>query len=391
MTRMPISGTRLCVSALGAMLLLTAAGVGIAQSCRQQWTVPALSQVIANAKYDDEVYRACAIRGADLRPELRSIARPKSAVLSPAGAAQVCLVRLGDDTALAQLRDELGERLNEGAIFKLARASTPGSLALLMDYVVRRENDRSRIVAIGDDAAYDPISTIWRAIGRFVPGAPDPYVTDSVGFPRGWREWWRQRHAGEAFPPRLETAVPRDSLERCLARKVELGLLLAILDLGDAGGGNVPAAFFRTVAGSDAKPAASTGTIVGMAQTVLAKRGDPQELEKIRAELNTGQYNNALGKIETIGGVSSVGLLVESLDLVNFLGAGRRTLTPESFRQESRRYLIAVFGALNRMVRQPPIPPASAPTPDNVERWKRWWAAGPTADVLLPVRPSARE
>jgi hypothetical protein len=140
----------------GVILLATGTSAAIAQGCRQEWTVSALSRVVAQASSDDQVYRACAINGHALRPSLRNIARPRSAVTSPAGAAQVCLAKLGDDTALAQLRDELEGRVNEAAIVKLARARTMRSVTLLVDYALRHQGDSSRIIDMGDVGDANP-------------------------------------------------------------------------------------------------------------------------------------------------------------------------------------------------------------------------------------------
>jgi hypothetical protein len=374
----------------GAVLLVTVAGAGVAQSCRQEWTVSGLSRVIGEAYYDEQVYRACAIQGNELRPALRKAVRAKSGVGSPAWAAQVCLAKLDDDTAIAQLRDELKERFNEAAISKLARAGTTRSIALLMDYVVQHQNDRSIVVDLGD-AGYDPIYHIFLDVARFVPDAPDPYGIDSLRFPRLWSEWWRQHQGGEPFRPRLEDEFPSDPLKRCLARKAEWGFPQAILDLDEIDNDSVPTHFFRVVAGAEAKPVASINTVAGIAQVVLAKRGDQHEVEKIQAELNTSQYNEAIGKLQIIGGLSSVGMLVKSMDLTNFLAANRSRLSPESFLSEGRRYLTAVLTALDQMVKQLPVPPPAVPTHDDVERWMKWWASGPTADALVPGRRHSSE
>lgn len=34
-----------------------------------------------------------------------------------------------------------------------------------------------------------------------------------------------------------------------------------------------------------------------------------------------------------------------------------------------------VAGVLGYMVKDPPLPPGAAATPENIQRWKEWWAA----------------
>lgn len=373
-----------------AILLCIAAGVGVAQTCQRQWTDSALSQVIVEAPTADQVYRACAIGASGLRPALRRVARRRGSVSSPAAAAQVCLGKLGDDTALAQLRDELNDRINEGAIVKLANVRTTRSVSLLMGYVAQHQADASRVVDFGD-AGYDPIAAIWREIAAVLPDAPQGYDTrDSSAFPTRWREWWRRRQESEVFPP-LENEFPGKPLEQCLARKIELGFRDALLDLDEMDTSSAATRAFRRMAGADTTPIASLGTVRGTAQAVLAKRADHRQRERIMAELNTGQYNDAIGKLELIERLSCVGILVASLDIKNFLASTRTTLTPQTYQNEVDRYRRFVFAVLQQMVKQPPVPERAAPTPENIQRWAQWWASGPTEESLVPARGRPHE
>jgi hypothetical protein len=123
----------------------------------------------------------------------------------------------------------------------------------------------------------------------------------------------------------------------------------------------------------------------------LAKRGDQQEFEKIVAELNTMQYVDAIPKLIYIGNLKSVSALIESMDLVNFLVARRKTLTKQIYDIETNRYLKFVFAALAAMVKTPPVAAQAPPTKENIERWKQWWEKGQTAASLSPPPHSTYE
>ena len=70
-------------------------------------------------------------RSQELLPVLHEITKSGAYRFTAAGAAQVCLARLGDSIALEQLKNELnGQKANENAIYKLVRVQTDESVGI---------------------------------------------------------------------------------------------------------------------------------------------------------------------------------------------------------------------------------------------------------------------
>jgi hypothetical protein len=354
------------------------------QSCKKQWSTQVLSQTVREAGNADVVYRACAIKGSELRPVLQDIAKAGSSISSVAGAAQVCLAKLGDETSLDQLRNELiSQKYNQNAIYKLARASTSESIAILMDYLVRYQNDSSKIINMGD-TVYDPSFTIMQEMEKAVPRPPDidlKRMSPSIQIQK-WQEWWQQRKTTALFPP-LEKYFPGDPYIQCLARKVEWEFPDALLDLDANGQDGMLTGVLKDLSGPESAKASAFHTVRGNAQTILAKHGNKQEFERIIAELNTTQYVDAIPKLLYIGNLKSAGVLVDSLDLTNFFAAHEK-MSPQLYASETNRYLKSVFAALAAMAQSPPVAAQAPPTKENIERWKQWWKKGQTAESLSP-------
>jgi hypothetical protein len=361
---------RLMLCSVLAVLGWTAS---FAQTCANQWSVPALADLMKRSSSPDVIYRACAIKGQELLPVLHEITQSGAYRFTAAGAAQACLARLGDSVALEQLKDELnGQKSNENAIYKLARVRTNASIGILMDYLIRYEHDSSRILDMGD-VGYDPLNLIVIQMKQIVPKGPDYNAATTYPMQlQKWREWWEQRGNTELFPS-VEKRFSGDRYRQCLARKVGWGFADALLDLDNSDKEGALTGFFRDLAGPESAETPAFHTVRGNVQTILAKRGDKQEFEKIIAELNTTQYVDAIPKLLYIGNLKSVGALIESMDLVNFLAAGRKTLTKQTYDAEANRYLKFVFAALGAMVKTPPVMAQSPPTKESIERWKQWW------------------
>jgi hypothetical protein len=362
-----------------------------AQSCAKQWSVPALTDLMKRSADPGVIYRACAIQGRGLLPVLHEITKPGAYRLTAAGAAQVCLARLGDGVALEQLKEELDkQKSNENAIYKLARVRTAASVGILMDYLIRYEHDRSRILDMGD-VGYDPLYMIVLQLKQIVPKGPDYDAATTYPMElQKWREWWEQRGNRELFPS-VEKRFTGNGYRQCLGRKVDWGLADALLDLDNSDKEGALTGFFRDLAGPGPAEVSAFHTVRGNAQTILAKRGDKQEFEKIIAELNSTQYVEAIPKLLYMGNLKSVGVLIESMDLVNFLAAGRKTLTKQTYDNEANRYLTFVFAELAAMVKTPPVTAQAPPTKENIERWKQWWKKGQTIESLSPPPNSTYE
>ena len=373
-----------------AVFAFASLGSCFSQSCKKPWSTQVLSQTVLEAGSADVVYRACAIKGSELRPVLQRIAKPGSSILSVAGAAQVCLAKLGDEAALDQLQTELNNlKFNENAISKLARVATTESIAILMDYLVRSQNDSSKKINMGD-VMYDPTFSILQQMKKTVPAPPDIDIKTSQSLQiQKWQEWWQQKRTIGLFPP-LEKHFPGDPYLQCLARKVEWGVPDALLDLDASGKDGALTGVLKGLAGPESAEESAFHTVRGDAQTILAKRGDKQEFEKIVAELNTTQYVDAIPKLLYIGNLKSVGVLIDSLDLTNFFTA-REKMSPKLYASETDRYLKFVFAALAAMAKTPPVTAQAPPTKENIERWKQWWKKGQTAESLYPPPHSASE
>jgi hypothetical protein len=362
-----------------------------AQTCANQWSVPALADLMKRSSGSDVIYRACAIQGQELLPVLHEITKSGAYRFTAAGAAQACLARLGDSVALEQLKNELnGQKANENAIYKLARVRTDESIGILMDYFIRHEHDSSRILDMGD-VGYDPLNTIVIQLKQIVPKGPDYDAATTYPMQlQKWREWWEQRGNKELFPS-VERRFSGNSYRQCLGRKVDWGFADALLDLDNSDKEGALTGFFMDLAGPGPAELSPFHTVRGNVQTILAKRGDKQEFERIVAELNTTQYVDAIPKLLYIGNLKSVGVLIESMDLVNFLAAGRKTLTKQIYDIEADRYLKFVFAALAAIAKTPPVTAQAPPTKENIERWRQWWKKGQTAESLSPPPHSTYE
>jgi hypothetical protein len=362
-----------------------------AQSCAKQWSVPALAELMKRSADSGVIYRACAIQGRELLPVLHEITKPGAYILTAAGAAQVCLARLGDGVALEQLKNELnGQKSNENAIYKLARVRTDESLGILMDYLIRYEHDRSRVLDMGD-VGYDPLYMIVLQLKQIVPKGPDYDAATTYPMQlQKWREWWELRGNRELFPS-VEKRFSGNAYRQCLGRKVDWGLADALLDLDNSDKEGALTGFFRDLVGPGPSEVSEFHTVRGNAQTILAIRGDKQEFEKIIAELNTTQYVDAIPKLLYMGNLKSAGALIESMDLTNFLAASKKTLTKQTYDNEANRYLKFVFAALAAMVKTRPVTAQAPPTKENIELWKQWWKKGPTAEILSPPPHSTYE
>jgi hypothetical protein len=365
---------------LCSVLAVSAASIG--QTCSKQWSAPALADLMRRSADPNVIYRACAIQGQELLPVLHELAKAGTYRFTAAGAAQVCLARLGDSTALEQLKDELNrQKANENTIYKLARVRTAESVGILMDYLIRYEHDRSRILDMGD-VGYDPLNLIVLQLKQTVANGPE-YDAATI-YPmqlQKWREWWERTGNKELFPS-FEKRFSGDKYRQCLARKIDWGFPDALLDLDNSDKEERFTQFFRDLAGPGLPGVSAFHTIRGNAQTILAKRGDKQEFEKIVAEFNTMQYVDAIPKLLYMGNLKSVGVLIESMDLANFLAGGRKTLTKQIYDIEANRYLKFVFAALAAIAKSPPVSAQAPPTKENIERWKQWWKKGQTAESL---------
>jgi hypothetical protein len=154
--------------------------------------------------------------------------------------------------------------------------------------------------------------------------------------------------------------------------------------------------------------------VQGNVQVALAQLGDEEMFQDIVDELQQGFYA-PVRKLEFIGGRRSVEALVKALDVseeaaqkAQAKACGNWTFcypnvkgqfksiwlkTPYPPKTEMDRetcvaetFHACVVGALGLMVKNPPVPPGAAPTPENTGKWKEWWAQNKDHAELL-TRP----
>lgn len=326
------------------------------------------------------IFRSAAIGEMGLAQQLKSLAREEMIVLSVPGAAQTALAKLGDTDSLSQLRSELGRpSSNSIAVPKLARVNNEEAVTILMDYVVSRSGDSSRLVNFGD-TTYDPLVPVEAALSSMVvlpPIEPNGDFSTDAG---KWKTWWEHRKSR-----RVTLELPADFQDprlQCFVRKIQWGFPDAVLDLGEYGGPKtIPLLKKLTQVGvSVANP--DFQSMKGRAQTELAKLGDLEELGKIHSQLDTTKYADAVEKLQYIGGKDAVAAFVSELANPHFLsGEGIPKLNIKKYSKDKDHVILR---ALAKMVVEPPVVSHSR----DVRQWKIWWAKN--KDTAVFVKPPAK-
>jgi hypothetical protein len=141
--------------------------------------------------------------------------------------------------------------------------------------------------------------------------------------------------------------------------------------------------------------------IQGNLEVALAQVGDEKMFDQIVAELNGEAAYQSVRKLEYLGGKRSVDALVKALDLsadavqkAHWKGCGNSTrcypdvgvqwrqiwnlkMNGEELHQElceTMSFQSCVVGVLGYMVKNPPLQPGAETTPENIQKWKEWWA-----------------
>lgn len=333
-----------------------------AQKCpRGPVNVAELTAQMESTKDPNVILRAAAIGGEALIPELRKLSIPETSWNTVGGAAQLSLAKLEDEVTYAELGDELnghGFRYSAEALGKLSLVNTPRSIAMILAYLEAHPEP----VTLGceTDACYNLVPLIYDSLADVVENAPIKFK----GKYRGSREDWLAWSKREKPIPFSISGEFQDPYEQCLARKVEWGFDMALVDLGATGDQRAVPRIqkygtmgypYHGYVGSRA-PSNLIWLRHDYVETSLAQLGDAKEFGIIVAHLRTNSFQTEIQKLQIIGGKNAVEALVNSSNYFNTVWGG------------------PFLKALGQMVENPPLTSEASPTVENICKWKDWWA-----------------
>lgn len=352
-------------------LFLLGRGVVYPQTCpKEPANMSRIAEILDSAKDSAVIYRAAAISEQAAVIRLRGVAQPNMRGDTVPGAAQVALAKLGDSAAIQDLQKELNaSKNNRGAIEKLLRVRTDSALAILIEYFIAHEHDRSRVVDHGD-YAYDPLALLLAELPRIVPDPPE--IPADATFDqqiKGWEEWWtsHKNHPVIIHPAKEFSSV----YLQCLGRKIDWGFPDAVLEISlyDS---NLSAPAFRKLLGPRMRTVAKLHTLDGNLQTALARAGDENELHRIENELQVST-KDAIEKLQFIGGRRAVEALIHSLDSSDEEVLLRKFYAPKDASHLALEHQRSLMYVLSKLVKDPPLSP-TAPGQHGAATWTAWWA-----------------
>lgn len=313
------------------------------------------------AKDPNVILRAAAIGGRALMPELRKLSIPEMSSATVGGAAQASLARLGDEVAYAELETELngsGSRYSVWALHKLLIVNTPRSISMIMAFL----DKHSGPIMLGceTDACYDDVPEIFAAIADVVENAP----IRANGKFRGSREDWINWSKHEKPIPFSINGDFQDPYEQCLARKLEWGFDMAIVDLGGIGDQRALPGIqkLRTMGYPYHGYVGTKAPVIWLrhdyVEMALAELGDAKQFDIILHQVSPYSYQPGIFKLQIIGGGRSVKALIDSTS----------SISPAYV-----AYTKPLLSTLSRMVQNPPLPADAPPTLENIQKWKDWW------------------
>lgn len=317
------------------------------------------------------IYRAAAIAGEPLMPTLRRASRPGMAPDTIPGAAQVSLAKLGDHVAFSEIAMEL--ELGNGAGYpgtKLGMVGNREAVRTLLRYFFAHAADRNRYHNSGDYGS-DDMDAVLVPLLKIVRNPPAPGVS-TTGGAKEWAAWWDQNRSNPlAFSFSSQIADP---YTQCLARKIEWGFPDAILDLGTHGNRQaLPAIRALAQMGDTRIRAERFDSIPGRAQAALAKLGDEDEFAAIVAELESPSTDDAVRKLQYIGGRKAAVALLDSLADVKFLAD-----FPD-WRLDGDHAPGVIFdhdeAIENALIKMVINPPDTTGEQRNKFKWLDWWAS----------------
>jgi hypothetical protein len=370
-----------------AIALLIAAFPATAQQCpRGPIDIPELTEQIYEAKDPNVVFRAAAIGGQALIPGLRQIAKPGKSAGTVAGAAQVSLAKLGDPHAMAELDEDLHVNANadywryvrfDAAIDKLLLVGNERAISILMDFLVANRDRPLMIYSVTDAPEYDERYEMIKALGDIVVNAPLKGNGQYKGTLEDWVDWWTR---DKAKPITLSVSSNfQDPYMQCLGRKVEWGFSMAILDLAGTGDPRV-VPIVKKIAGMGYPYTGYVGTKApyiwlrhDYVELALAELGDTKQFEFLAHHVSPYAYAPGMVQLQIVGGKKAVQALIDSASSINPPAYGA--------------YTGPLLSTLAKMVENPPLPADAAPTPENIQRWKDWWAQNKDTARFVKMPP----
>jgi hypothetical protein len=306
------------------------------------------------------IRRAAAIGGPALMPELRKLSIPETSSETVGGAAQVSLVKLGDEATYAELDAELnglGFRYSVWAINKLLMVNTPRSTSMILAYLDAHPGP----ITLGceTDACYDFVFVIFQSLADVVENASIKTNGKYRGSLADWLAWSKHEKA-ILFSI---SADLQDPYEQCLGRKIEWGFHMALVDLAASGDQRaVPRIQKLATMGYPYDGYIGTRAPSNLiwlrhdyVETSLARLGDRKEFDIIVAHMKTQSFQTEIQKLQIVGGKDAVEALVNSSNYFNTVW-GRPFLK-----------------ALSEMLQKPPLPPDANLSLQNIYKWKDWW------------------
>ncbi|MFZ3202023.1 MAG: hypothetical protein WA175_12835 [Candidatus Acidiferrales bacterium] len=340
------------------------------------------------AEFFGAILKWTSVAGTSMIPTLRTIARPGQNFNSFPGEAQIALAKLGDETALAELEQELDHSKEGGyAVAKLLHVGNDASVSLLMTFLKAHTSDDSLYHDYGDYGT-DVRQDITRYLTDEVVDPPSN--SGAAGPYAAWLDWWEQR---KGQPVTLSISklleVPYSA---CLARKVEWGFPDAVLDMANTRDPQlIPA--LRTLEHVGV-PIYTLNTVRGRAEFALAMLGDKDTLAQMEHDAYSHGSPIVVGMLSQIGGKRAVIILVNALDS-DFPDGLYAVSRPDPKNKEAyAQYRKAaadfrrdadsrILSALNAMVVDPPG--LSGDLENRKNQWKQWWAKNKdTAQFVLP-------
>lgn len=401
----------------------------IAQTCEDDnpWQAAALIDQIRTScernimPYGADIYGLASVADKEAIPALLKLAAWPTDKGPGAGcqgwviAARAALAKLGDEDYRAGLD-----------LSFLSFVGDDRALAALIEFLIAHAKNPAMLQDFGDyevdqrDGILNDIDTIRRR--RLAPDLPVADYSDA-----GIAQWkaYLEKHRGQqlTFP-----AYPNvdDPYLRCLARRVDWGYPDAILAIAAKGGDAARRALQQLptletpVAMGFARSSAFSmhwTDIQGNLQVALAQLGDDEMFGQIIAGLNGATAYESVRKLEFIGGKRAADALVKALDFPEEAVQKARaqgcasgpaycharwrdwykpiwTTTAYSPQVDRESCLTETFHecllyALGKMVKDPPVPPGADATPQNIAKWKEWWAKnGDRAELV--VKPTQK-
>jgi hypothetical protein len=322
------------------------------------------------------IFRSAAIAGPAVLPVLHRISKPGMSAETAAGAAQVSLGKLGDENALAELNNELNARTTfyapSRAIQKLLLVGNGRAVAILMTYLVA--HPAPVIVGFEVDNPHDLRRGLIIGLADVVenpdggPGGKYPRTIEE------WVDWWTR---GKEKPSALSIGSNfHNPYLDCLCRKIEWGFSMAIIDLAATGDARaVP--IIQKLEGMGYPYQGYVGSKApylwlrhDYVEAALATWGDAEEFGIVAHELRSNAFQNAILKLQIIGGKKAVSALMDA-----------------DINPGYAMFNHALFPALSRMVQDPPLPADAEPSAENRQKWKDWWLSNKEKARFVKVSP----